>query len=139
MCEVYQSEMRVKINRQVYVYPDIVVVCGQGQFEGKSQNMLLNPTVIIEVQSPSTEEYDQTDKFYYYRTLASLQEYVLIAQDKYRVRHVVRQPDNYWGTKDYDGLDAVVELPSIGCTLPLAEVYRKVTLDDSPSNFSPEK
>jgi Uma2 family endonuclease len=90
--------------------------------------MLLNPTLIVEVLSPSTENYDRGTKFLHYRTIKSLREYVLIAQDSYRVERFLRQPDNQWLLLDVMGKDAVRELLSVGCTLALADAYEKVEI-----------
>src|SRR5438067_3496422 len=129
-CEVHASAMRVKVGakvnaRSLYTYPDIAVVCGDVQFEDDQVDTLLNPTLIIEVLSPSTEAYDRGAKFGYYRRLASLREYMLVAQDKMLVEHFVREDDGWLLTETTDPA-AVVRLPSIGCEVPLAEVYRKI-------------
>ena len=95
-CMVYPSDMRLKVSRTgLYTYSDISVVCGDPQFEDDQSDTLLNPTVIIEVLSPSTETYDWGKKFQHYRTLASLREYLLIAQDSHRVEHYVRQENDH--------------------------------------------
>jgi len=105
-----------------------VALCGQPRFDDEQKDTLLNPTVIIEVLSPSTEAYDRGDKFGHYRKLASLAEYVLISQDKPHVEHYVRQPDNQWLLSEASSLQDSVQLPSINCTLVLAEIYEKVEL-----------
>ncbi len=129
-CEVYMSEMRVKVSAQgLYTYPDLVAVCGDGQFEGAHEDTLLNPTLIIEVLSPSTELYDRKAKFGYYRQLPSLQEYLLVAQDQQLVEHFVRADGGWLLIEPAD--PAVLHLPSIGCTIALSDVYPKVSL---PSN-----
>ena len=125
-CETYGSDMRVKVTtRGMYTYPDLTVACNKPQFEDAHGDTLLNPTVIIEVLSPSTERYDRGAKFGYYRALPSLQEYLLVAQDQALVEHFVRAGDD-WVLHVADDLTAVVQLPSIGCALPLAEVYDQV-------------
>lgn len=130
-CRVYPSDMRVKTRSSIlYTYPDISVVCGAPQFEDAALDTLLNPIVIIEVLSPSTERYDRGRKFQHYRTLPSLQEYVLIAQDSYRIEHFARQPNDEWLFSDATELNASVELPSIQCQLALADVYENVTFED---------
>jgi Uma2 family endonuclease len=127
-CEVYASDMRVKISKRQYVYPDVIVVCGEVKLSHDKFDNLLNPTIIIEVLSDSTEAYDRGLKFKNYRQLTSLQEYVLIAQDKPSIERFVRQPNGMWGisVNDAEGLDSSVELTSIGCTLHLTEVYEHV-------------
>jgi Uma2 family endonuclease len=128
-CAVYPSDMKIKANRD-YVYADVSVVCGDPQYQDK--DILLNPIVVVEVLSPTTEQYDRGRKFQQYRQLESLQEYLLIEQDKPRIEHYLRQADNTWLLADAVGLDASLELPSIGCTLKLADVYQKVTFEQNP-------
>lgn len=128
-CEAYASEMRVRIpTTRNYTYPDLAVVCEEPQFEDDYLDTLINPTVLIEVLSPSTEAYDRGRKFAFYRAIESLSEYLLIAQDEYRVEQYTRQPDARWLLSDYRTLEETVELPSIQCHLSLKEVYDKVTL-----------
>lgn len=128
-CKVYPSHMRVQIKATgLYTYPDVVVVCGKPQFEDEENDTLLNPSVIVEVLSKSTETYGRDKKFENYRTLDSLTEYVMIAQDRVHVEHYVRQPDNQWLLSEAKDLQNVVELPTISCTLVLADVYDKVDL-----------
>lgn len=125
-CDVFNSDMRVGIPPSSrYTYPDVTVVCGEQQVGDAEQDTLLNPTLIVEVLSPATESYDRGDKFAAYRRLPSLQEYVLIAQDRPSVDHYLRQGDQ-WLLTPVIGLDATATLPTIGCTLPLAEIYRRV-------------
>src|SRR4051794_10114154 len=136
-CEAYTSDMRVKVSaRGMYTYPDLVVVCGEAQFEDAQVDTLLNPTVIIEILSPSTEAYDRGAKFGYYRALPSLQEYVLVAQDQMLIEHFVRAGDE-WRFSATSDPAAVVRLPAIGCALPLAEVYDQVSLASDPPAAGP--
>jgi Uma2 family endonuclease len=129
-CEAYVSDMRVKVAATgLYTYPDVVVVCGEPKFEDAYVDTLLNPTVLVEVLSNSTERYDRIAKSSYYRTLDSLTEHLLVAQDRYRVEQYVRQADSQWVLSDYRSLDQVVELQSIGCSLLLRDVYDKVSID----------
>jgi Uma2 family endonuclease len=128
-CEVYPSDMRVKIPATgSYVYPDVIVVCGEPRLEDEHLDVLLNPTVVIEVLSDSTESHDRGKKFEYYRTLESVVEYVLVAQDAYRVEKFVRQSASHWLFSETHGLEAVIPLDSIQCHLALKEIYRKVSL-----------
>lgn len=128
-CTTYPSDLRVKISPTgLYTYPDVTVVRGAAQFEDTQQDTLLNPTLIVEVLSESTEAYNRGDKFAYYRKLASLMEYVLITQTKPHVEHYVRQPDNRWLLAEADSLQHILHLPSIDCHLALAEVYDKVDI-----------
>jgi Uma2 family endonuclease len=127
-CEAYASGMRVRIPARGYTYPDLVVVCGEPRFEDDHLDTLLNPTVIIEVLSDSTERYDRGRKFGFYRTIESLAEYVLVAQDEHRTEQYAKRPDGRWLLTDHRSPEDVVELASIRCTLALGEVYEKVAL-----------
>lgn len=128
-CTVYPSDMRVKVNATMYSYPDVTVVCEPPRFEDDHKDTLLNPTLIVEVLSPSTEGYDRGKKFAQYRELESLREYVLIAQDSHHIERYLRQPDGQWLLADANGAEAALELASIGCVLSLADVYEKVTFE----------
>ena len=129
-CKVYSNDMRVKVNPTgLYTYPDIVALCGEAKFDDGQRDTLLNPTVIVEVLSKSTEGYDRGDKFEHYRKLESLAEYLLVSQDKHHVDHYIRQPDNQWLLSEASSLQAIVQLPSISCNLALPEVYDKVDID----------
>lgn len=126
-CEVTASDTRVKIeNAGVYTYPDVVVCCGDTRMEDCEQDTLLNPTVVIEVLSPSTEGYDRGEKFFYYRQLESLADYLLVSQAEMRVEHYARQPNGLWLLSDVTGPEGTVEIPSIDCRLSLADVYDRV-------------
>ena len=132
-CDVFSSDVRVGNAATGHdTYPDVSVVCGEPIFESgaAATYTLMNPTLVIEVLSPSTEGYDRGDKFADYRRIPSLQEYVLIAQDRASVDHFVRQGDKWLLTPVTD-LDAAVTLPTIGCTLPLREIYRRVQFPTS--------
>jgi Uma2 family endonuclease len=126
-CEVYPSDMRVKVAPTgLYTYPDVTVVCGEPSFEDEQHDTLLNPTVLIEVLAKSTENYDRGKKFEHYRQVNSLIEYVLVAQQEPHVEHYARQEDEGWLLTEVKGLDATLILPAIDCELQLAEVYHKV-------------
>jgi Uma2 family endonuclease len=129
-CRVYSSDLRVRVSETgLYTYPDVVVVCGQQQFDDEKGDTLLNPTLIVEVLSPTTEAYDRSDKFDHYRQMESLQEYVLIAQDRPRLEHYARQTGGQqWLLTVFRDLQEHAPLPSIDCELALAEVYDKVEL-----------
>ena len=133
-CEVYPSDMRVKITASgLYTYPDVTVVCGHPEFEDDQGDTLLNPTVLFEVLSDSTEAYDRGTKSAHYRRLPSLMEYVLIAQDQPLVERYVRQPDGSWVLRDVTRLEETVALDGISVQLPMSEIYRQVTLPAAPS------
>ncbi|NOT84845.1 MAG: Uma2 family endonuclease [Methylococcaceae bacterium] len=128
-CEAYLNDMRVKAAAaRSYHYPDIVVVCGTPQFEDAHVDILLNPTLLIEVLSPSTEAYDRGGKFAHYRKIATLREYLLVTQDQPSIERYVRQGD-VWILSEALGLEASIALESIGCVLSLSEVYDKVLIE----------
>ncbi len=128
-CKVYANDMRVKVSPTgLYTYPDVVVVCGEERFDENHNDTLLNPTVIIEVLSDSTEGYDRGEKFEHYRKLESLSEYVLIAQKKQHVECHLRQPDNRWVLTETDNPQESIQLTSIDCELALVEIYDKVEI-----------
>ena len=132
-CRVYPSDMRVRIPRTPsYKYPDAIVVCGKPEFEDDKRDILLNPIVIVEVLSPSTELYDRGAKFREYRTIDSLQEYVLISQDKALIERYARQEQTrFWTLSECAGLDESFEFHAIACRLELAEVYEHVEFPET--------
>jgi Uma2 family endonuclease len=127
--QVHDSEMRVRVNPKgnyMYAYPDLSVVCGEPRFEDMQFDTLLNPNILLEVLSPSTEQYDRRTKAALYRQLPSLEEYLLIAQDRVHVEHYTRQPNGDWSRSGWDSLDDTVQLASVGATLKLLDVYHRV-------------
>lgn len=139
-CDVFVSDMRVKVSATgMYTYPDVIALCGRAVFDDVQVDTLTNPTVIIEVLSPSTEAYDRGDKFAHYLRLPSIQEYVLVAQDKVRVEHYVRRGEE-WVYTQISELDGVLRLESIGCAITVRDVYDKVefTDDDDTDNTASE-
>lgn len=129
-CEVYAADMRVRIPAaNVYTYPDVVAVCGGAIFEDAEVDTLLNPTLIIEVLSKSTAYYDRIQKFGYYRAIESLKEYLLVAQDEYKVEQYARQADGRWLLSDIASLEKSIELTSVEFTMAMSEIYDKVILN----------
>lgn len=127
-CETYAGDMRVKVSPTgLYTYPDVVVVCDEPQFEDAQVDTLLNPTLIVEVLSPSTEDYDRGTKFEHYRTLPSLQGYLLVSQDKIHIVHYIRQADATWVLSETSRQEDHLRLPSIDCDLAVADIYAKVS------------
>ncbi len=125
-CLVYSNDLRVLVARTgLYTYPDLVVTCGQPEFLAPNHDTLLNPSLIVEVLSPSTETYDRGTKFAHYRNLSTLTDYLLVAQDQVRVEHHYREGDD-WMAATADGPEGRVALPSIGVELSLADIYEKV-------------
>lgn len=129
-CAAFANDMRVSIpTTNSYFYPDIGVVCDEPRFEDDVFDILLNPVVIIEVLSPSTEVYDRGEKFSHYRQIESLQEYILVSQDKVNVERFLRKPDE-WGYTYFQELDQHLPLSSIHCDLPWQEIYERITFED---------
>ncbi len=127
-CRVYPANMRVKAPAlPPYRYPDLSALCGKPIFEEISGvETLTNPTLLIEVLSPSTEAFDRGDKFTYYKSIPSLREYLLIAQHRPHVTQYVKQTDSKWEHEEVNDLGASLYLPTVDCTLALSEVYREV-------------
>lgn len=127
-CQVAASDMRVKATQTgSYFYPDVVVVCGEPRAEDDTFDTLLNPTLIVEILSPSTETYDKGEKFEHYQQITSLKDYILISQDKVHIEHYCRQGAR-WLQTEFQELSDVLSLRSIGCELRLQDVYRRVEI-----------
>ena len=125
-CEVISNDMRVKTGpRGAYFYPDVVVFCGGPQVEDNVFDTLLNPILVVEVLSPSTEAFDKGEKFMHYQEIASLREYILVSQDRVRVEHY-RLAETQWVQSEFHAPEDVLPLVSIGCELSLADIYRRV-------------
>jgi Uma2 family endonuclease len=125
-CEAYINDLRVKVSPTgMYTYPDIVALCGEAQLEDEHVDTLLNPAVIVEVLSDSTEAYDRGEKFAHYRRLDTLREYVLVSQDKIRVERFRREGDE-WILSEVSGSEATLHLESIDCHVAVAAIYEKV-------------
>ncbi len=129
-CRQFTSDMRVAVADTLYTYPDLSIVCGEVRFIDAHVDTLTNPTVLIEILSPSTANYDRTAKFGRYRRLLSLREYVLVHQDASFVERFERF-DDIWAAYEYHGEAAVLELSSIGITVPLAGIYEDVSFAPS--------
>jgi Uma2 family endonuclease len=130
-CTVFPSDMRLGlVEKHMYVYPDVMVVCGELAFADNTRDTLVNLAVIIEVLSPSTEAYDRSKKAQYYRTIPSLQEYVLVGQDEPLIEHFVRYSAYQWLFSEIKDVKGQVRLVSIDCSLDLAEVYAKVFVNN---------
>ena len=132
-CEAYAGNMRVRLGEGgPYVYPDVVVVCGEPRFEVEGGvDTLQNPTLIVEVLSPSTEGRDRGRKSRVYRALPSLRHYVMVAQDEVLVEHY-RRVDGKWEPSELVDIDATLRLESVDCELPLRRVYAKVAFPETP-------
>lgn len=130
-CETYGSDMRVWVEASgLYTYPDLSVVCGEPIFGPDGQeDTLRNPTLLVEVLSPSSEAYDRGRKFEHYRAIPSFREYLLVSQESPLVDRFLRQESGIWLFSTARGLGAEVELSSIGARLALSEVYAKVSFE----------
>ena len=131
-CITFTGEMRVKARPITsYFYPDVTVVCDEPRFEDDVFDTLLNPTVVVEVLSRSTAAYDRGEKFEAYKQIASLQEYILVSQDRVNVERHFRL-GTQWKAIEFQGLADVLLLDSIRCELSLGHIYRRVKFTDTP-------
>ncbi len=129
-CEIYMGDMRVAVDQaEFYTYPDIVVACEEPRFLDAELDTLLNPTLIVEVLSPSTTSYDRGEKFNRYRQIPSLQEYLIVAQDTPALEHYRKQSQREWILVDITDWETVVELPSIQCQITMRDIYEKINFD----------
>lgn len=127
-CEFFSSDMRIQVSETgLYTYPDVSGLCGTPEYLGGRKDTLVNPAFLFEVLSPSTEAYDRGRKFRHYRTIRSLQEYVLVASDRKAVDICRKQGDAKWSI---EAAVASIELKSLGITLTLDEIYRRVELPE---------
>jgi Uma2 family endonuclease len=134
-CEVYVAEMRVRATPTNYVYPDVVVVCGEPRFEDDEFDTLLDPTVLVEVLSPSTEARDRGDKLHHYASIESVRDYLLVSQDRIGVDHYVKQAGNEWKLYSYSRPEEKVQIESLACELLLADIYAQVQFSPTRSRL----
>jgi Uma2 family endonuclease len=133
-CRAYVADMRVRVGATgPYTYPDIAAVCGEPQFLDETRDTLLNPTLIVEVLSPSTEAYDRGRKFEYYATVESVGEYLLVSSERVRAELYTRQPDGRWLLTTAGSLEDSLDLESVGAHLSLADLYEKVDFTAPPA------
>jgi Uma2 family endonuclease len=131
-CQVFTNDMKVRVeNRGIYTYPDALALCGEARFDDRHKDVLLNPTLIFEVLSPSTEAYDRGKKFSHYQHIVTLTDYVLIAQDTIRVERYQRQADGSWRYTCHEGSEEILHFAALESALRLTDIYDKV---DFPSN-----
>lgn len=131
-CRGFSPNMKVATNdKGLYSYPDLAVVCGKPLYHDEKGDVLLNPTVIFEVLSPSTESYDRGEKFLRYTNfIETLRDYVLISQDEPLIEHYTKQENGGWEKTEIEGLDSVLKLASIECEIPLNELYDLVEFSE---------
>ena len=126
-CEVHSEAMLVHIaSANISTYPDTMVICGKPNFLDRRENIVTNPIVVVEVVSPSTENYDRNEKFRAYQQLESLKEYVLISQNEPLVEVFARTDSGPWIRTEYRGLETSVRLESLAVEIPLHKLYEKV-------------
>lgn len=129
-CEAAITDLRLAVRQHnLITYPDIFVTCGPDRFYDNRKDTLIDATVIVEVLSPSTKNYDRGEKFVFYRGLPSFREYLVLAQDKVYAEHHVRQADNSWLMREYSASSDEIDLKSIDCRLRLADVYERVEFE----------
>jgi Uma2 family endonuclease len=123
-CRTYNSDLRVKIaSARMYTYADCTVVCGALQYDGDHRDVIVNPLLLVEVLSPSTEAYDRGKKFELYRTIPTFQEYLLVHQDRVRVEHYSRQDDGSWLLREYSDNDAALAITRMNIHIALTDLY----------------
>ncbi len=127
-CNLFSNDMRVKIAEN-YVYPDIVIYCGNPEFEDDEFDTLTNPVVIMEILSDSTEAFDRGKKFAYYQTIPTLQEYILVSQKKYHVEQYIRSDNGKWEYRSYESPDQMLNMESVNCDVLLSEIYLNVNFE----------
>lgn len=135
-CRGYSSDQRVRVpETNLYTYPDLTIVCGEPEFDPNDSDTLVNPTLIVEVLSPSTEAWDRGGKFAHYRRIPSLQEYLLVSQDRPLLERYLRQgpAGDEWLLTAVSSLEGVLTLGSIPVKLALSEIYARVSLPEHPS------
>ena len=138
-CETFIENIRVRVTPTQYRYPDVVALCGDAHFDANKPPCLLNPTVIIEVLSPSTEAFDREEKFIEYRQVETVTDYVLVSQDQILVIHYSRVTPSQWVLNVYTALTDTLTFPTLEVSLILAEVYRKINFapSDLPETTKP--
>ncbi len=139
-CKLYPGDMRVQLAKSTrYFYPDVVIVCGEAEFVSGTRDTLVNPTFVVEILSPSTKNYGRGEEFRRYRTLNSLQTYVLVSQHEPLVEVFERQEDERWMFSELSALDSMISFPSIRCELLLEKVYDKVDFEQAEQEVEPDE
>jgi len=148
-CQVFTKDMKVRsgpvphsgqMTKGLFSYPDVLIVCGDRKYNDQHRDVLLNPTVIIEVLSPTTEAFDRGQKFFRYRTwLESLTDYLLVSQTDPLIDHYARRPDEGWLLSTVSGIDGVLNISSVDCTLRLSDIYERVVFPAEPTEEALEQ
>jgi len=131
-CEAYNTDLKIRVVKAGRsFYGDVTVVCGELEYYDEGKNVITNPTLIVEVGSPSTEGYDRFDKFFFYRQTETLKEYVLVSTNKIYVEVFTLQESGKWLLSTYDKLTENVEFESIKVEIPMSEIYDRVSFEKS--------
>jgi Uma2 family endonuclease len=131
-CQAFGSDFRVRVSTgRMYAYPDVTVVCGKPILTDERQDILLNPAVIFEVLSPSTEQYDRGVKLRYYRAIESLTDYILVDQNQIRIERYTRGDAGTWTLRDYQYPEEDLQIPSLGISPVLQRIYDRVELPNA--------
>lgn len=134
-CETYPADMRVLVDRTgLYTYPDLTIACDKPEFRDGELDTLLNPRMLIEVLSKSTETYDRGKKFHHYQQIPSLREYLLVGQEEPRIERYLRIDESRWTLDSAEGLEGAIPIEAVGTQLPLAEVYRRIDFSAQPES-----
>ncbi|GFE68776.1 Uma2 family endonuclease [Chroococcus sp. FPU101] len=137
--EIYMNDVRLSVpDYNLYTYPDVMIIKGKPNYTNKSKTTVTNPQVIVEVLSKSTQDYDRTEKFKMYRSLLSLNEYIMINQYRYSVEKYVKQTEEQWFYSYFDGEEAILTLSSLEFQIPFNELYSRVEFEES-DEIEPEQ
>ncbi|MEH2441695.1 Uma2 family endonuclease [Nostoc sp.] len=128
--KIYMGDVKLWIQRyRIYTYPDVMVISGKPIYEGNGTTQVTNPSIIVEVLSNSTQNYDRTNKFRFYRSIPELQEYIMIDQYEYLVEQFTKNANGQWVLTEYESVDAVLSLQSIDFQIPFSDIYEGVNLE----------
>ena len=131
-CELLSSTQRIHVERTgMFAYPDILIFCNPIELADCDANTIINPRILIEVLSPSTERYDRDVKRRHYSRIESLQEYIIVAQNQPQIDRFVRQADGTWSSEVFHGIEETFSLASLPIEIPLAKIYRNITFPDA--------
>jgi len=139
-CSVTSSDMRLRVSPTgLYTYPDVMVICGEPKFADRRTDTVVNPALVVEVLSPSTEGYDRGFKAAQYRTIEPLKEYALVSQSEARVEVFRRESAHEWLMSEFVGMETVCHFNSVDCRIPLSDIYDKVTFEAALPALRPEE
>lgn len=137
--DVFMSDVRLWIpKKRIYTYPDVMVVVGKPEYYNNRTDMITNPRVIIEIFSDSTKEYDRSKKFEGYRTIPTIEEYLLLDQTRRYIEHFSKTDRKRWSFAEYNELDETIALASISFEIAVADIYNKVNFEEVETEIAPE-